>query len=208
MLPRIKNSLISLMLVSSAVAPSNALGQTIHAAGKPREVNITTDSAAGWLPSEALENDAQKAAGAYFSALGAENYRQAYGMMTESNRSQVSFEQFEAQGRKFHALAGPLQRREFLKMTWTKDPTNAPRLGVYVAIDVAAVFAGVDRECGYVVLYQGPTGGPFEVARSESNFIDNVTAKSIVATQSSAELDRLWAALSSNCPNYSPVLAH
>jgi hypothetical protein len=184
-----------------------ALGQGAATAAKPREVNITSDSAAGWLPSEELESKARKAATDFFSAIESEDYRRAYDMMTKSNQSNVPFERFEEQGKKFHGLAGPLKRRDVLKVTWTKDPANAPNAGVYVAIDVAAVFAGVDRECGYVVLYQRPAGGAFEVARTESNYIDNGAAKSIAEEQSVAELNRLWRELSSHCPNYSPPLA-
>ncbi len=70
----------------------------------------------------------------------------------------------------------------------------------------SAVYQQVDRQCGYVILYQRPAGGAFEVMRTESNFIDNASAASIARKQSSAEVDRLWALLSTNCPNFAPAI--
>ena len=39
--------------------------------------------------------------------------------------------------------------------------------------------------------------------RQESNFIDNAMAEKIEKQKSRAELDRMWAQLAVNCPNYS-----
>ena len=83
-------------------------------------------------------------------------------------------------------------QRNILRITWTKDPAAAPFPGVYVAVDIAAHFGNVDRHCGYVVLYQRPSGGEFEIMREESNFIDNATAEAIERQQSRAVLDRSW----------------
>jgi hypothetical protein len=166
------------------------------------EINITSDSAKGWLPSASLEQEAIKAAGDYFSLLDNEQYERAYGMMAEINRRGAPFPQYIRQNQEFHEKSGPLKRRDVLKITWTKDPTAAPFPGVYAAIDVASQFGNVDRHCGYIVLYQKPTGGSFEVMRQESNFIDNVTAQKIERQQSRAALDTTWAKLAANCPHY------
>jgi hypothetical protein len=93
-------------------------------------------------------------------------------------------------------------QRTILKVTWTKDPAAAPFPGVYAAIDIATHFVNVDRHCGYVVLCQRPSGGDFEVMRQESNFIDNTTAEKVERQQSRVALDKSWAALAGNCPNY------
>ena len=117
----------------------------------------------------------------------------------------IAYDKFEQQRKQFQAQAGPLRHRALLKITWTKDPADAPYPGVYAAIDEAAAFRGVDRQCGYIVIYQGPAGGDLVVMRVENNFIDNATAATIARTQSPAELDRLWATLSANCPNFVPA---
>ncbi|MGX8007986.1 hypothetical protein ACVDG8_002755 [Mesorhizobium sp. ORM8.1] len=70
-----------------------------------------------------------------------------------------------------------------------------------MAVDIATKFERIDRHCGYIVLYQQPSGGPFHVMRAESNFIDNATAEKIETTQSKLELDKAWAELSQNCPD-------
>jgi hypothetical protein len=170
----------------------------------PREVNITTDSAPGWLPSEALERQAMQTMGRFFAALDGGDFRRAYDMMTAGNRNEMPFAQFAEENGHFHAAAGPLRQRRMLKLTWTKDPADAQYPGIYAAIDVAAHYANVDRECGYVLLYQRPAGGNFEIMRTESYSMHNEAARRIEQTQSRAELDRVWAELARHCPNFTP----
>ena len=102
----------------------------------------------------------------------------------------------------FRSRAGPLLERRLLKFTWLKDPAGAPFPGIYVAVDIATKFEKIDRHCGYIVLYQQPSGGSFQVMRAESNFIDNASAKKIQTTQSKLELDKAWTELSRYCPNF------
>lgn len=123
-------------------------------------------------------------------------------MMSDGNKALLPFSQFKEQSEQFRSQAGRLRQRHFLKVTWTKDSLNAPLAGTYAAIDAAATFEHVDRQCGYLILYQQPMGGAFKVARVESNFIDNATAKTIQRDKSRAEVDRIWSALSRNCPNH------
>lgn len=196
---------ITPMSLAVLAVPSAAQGPDKTAA--PREINITTDSAQGWLPSEELERNVKEIVDRYFTAVDKGRYREAYDMMSDANKALLPYAQFEEQSKKFQAQAGPLRRREVLKITWTKDPADAPYPGVYAAIDEAAIFRDVDRQCGYIILYQRPAGGPFEVMRVETNFIDNTSAATIARTQSPAELDRIWAALSANCPNFVPPSA-
>jgi Protein of unknown function (DUF4019) len=167
-----------------------------------REVNITNDSAPGWLPSRVQEEQVLKRTSDYFSAVDQQQYERAYAMMAEVNRNLLPLAQFIQQNRDFHERSGTLLRRNILKVTWTKDPTAAPFRGVYAAIDIATQFANIDRHCGYVVLYQRPSGGDFEVMRQESNFIDNATAATIEREKTRPVLDRTWATLAPNCPNY------
>ena len=71
-----------------------------------------------------------------------------------------------------------------------------------MAIDLMGQFANVDRDCGFMVLYQPPTGSDFTVMRRENNYIDNATARDIEEKQSKSELAKIWAQLSRNCPSY------
>lgn len=167
-----------------------------------REVNITSDSAPGWIPSETQEEQVILATKDYFFALDSGQYRTAYEMMAPMNKQYVPYPQFMEQSRRFRDQAGPVLSRSTLKITWTKDPANGPFPGIYAAVDVAGKFENVDRECGYLVFYQNPSGGGFQLLRAESNFIDNATAQNIERTKSRAALDEMWASLSANCPNY------
>jgi hypothetical protein len=193
------------LLVSLAAFTVPSAGQMPDKTTAPREINITSDSAQGWLPSEELERSVTEAMDRYFTAVDSGSYRKAYDMMSDVNKAELPYEQFKQQSAQFQAQAGPLQRREVLKITWTKDPANAPYPGVYAAIDETATYRNVDRQCGYIVLYQRPTGGALEVMRIENNFIDNASATKIARTKSAAELDRIWAALSANCPNFATI---
>lgn len=190
------------MLVSLTASASPVAAQAPARPIAPREVNITTDSAQGWLPSEQLERDVKKAFDRYYAAVDGGNFRDAYEMLTDGHKAMLTFKQFEQQSKRFHTQAGSLLRREVLKITWTKNPANAPYAGVYAAIDEAATFRGVDRQCGYVFIYQARTDGDLKVMRVENNFIDNASATEISRTQSASELNRMWAALSGNCPNF------
>src|SRR6266487_2385999 len=173
-MPSVLNRVIMLMSVAALTTPSAA--QAPDKVGAYREINITSDSAQGWLPSEELERNAKDTVERYFAAMDGGRYRDAYEMMSDANKAQLSYKQFEQQSKQFQAQAGPLRRRDILKITWTKDPADAPYPGIYAAIDEASSFRNVDRQCGYIILYQRPAGGAFEVIRTETNFIDNASA--------------------------------
>jgi hypothetical protein len=195
-------AIAALGIFKSAGRAQNSPGQDAARPSPRREVNVTNDSAPGWLPSPIQEEQVLKRTNDYFSALDQQQYELAYAMMAEANRNSLPLAQFIQKNRESRGRAGTLVRRKILKITWTKDPAAAPFRGVYAAIDIATQFVNIDRHCGYVVLYQRPSGGDFEVMRQESNFIDNATAAKIEREKTRAVLDRTWAALAANCPNY------
>jgi hypothetical protein len=168
----------------------------------PRTVNLTPDSAPGWIPSEELEHLALKAAQDYLQARDQENYASSYALLTPNMKRHESAPEHESSGRAFNAEAGPLLSREIVKLTWTKDPANAPAPGVYAAIDVSAKYANIDRQCGYVIAYQRPEGGPFLVMRTESTMLSNAAAAEMAAN--GQNVDELWRQVSRVCPNYTP----
>lgn len=190
---------------SSARAQNQSEGESAATSNAPREINITEDSAPGWLPSLALEQQALQGVDTYFAALDREQYQQAYAMLAEINRNAQPLAQFIQQNRDFHQQSGPAAERRILKITWTKDSPSAPVPGIYAAVDIVARFANIDRYCGFVILYQRPSAGDFEIMREERNYIDNPTAASIEQQQSRAALDRQWAAMAAYCPNYKPL---
>jgi len=165
------------------------------------EFNITTDSAAGWVPNADLQQQALAAMTAYFAAVESGRYRDAYAAMAPINRESVPFDDFEQRAKTFRTAAGDLIQRRVLKVTWTKDPSAAPLPGVYVAIDLSARYAKVSRQCGYIVLYQAPSGGPFQVMRTEDTHMSDADA----AKLDPKERDRTWGRIAATyCPNYKP----
>ena len=104
--------------------------------------------------------------------------------------------------KKFRTLAGRVKFWRILKVTWTKDSARAPFPGTYAAIDLVAQFANIDRDCGYIVVYQQADSSDFKIMRRENNYLDNATARAIEQKNSSAEVVKAWAQLSRHCPNY------
>ncbi|TIT03349.1 MAG: DUF4019 domain-containing protein [Mesorhizobium sp.] len=165
-------------------------------------VTILPAQSQEWMPSEDAVRDVTETVGRYFLSLDNQEYGRAYEMMTDAAKASIPSNAFMEQSKHFHSQAGAVRERRLLKFTWLKDPANAPFPGVYAAVDIATKFENIDRHCGYIVLYQRPSGGNFQVMRAESNFIDNANAKNIEKTRSELELDRAWAELSTNCPNF------
>ena len=184
-----KSSLAALLLLWVA-APVEA-----------REVNITSDSAVGWIPSEADEHEARAFADGYLSAINHQQYDNAYMMLAPINKALLSHDAFVHDKSSFAAKAGAVKARTIVRMTWTNNPAHAPAPGIYAAIDVASRFTNIDRDCGYIVVYRAPGEHNFGVMREEANFIDNTTAAEIIRSRSTADLYQTWAMLTHNCPN-------
>jgi hypothetical protein len=166
------------------------------------EINLTPDSSPGWTPTADQRQRAIKAVHVFLDAVESGRYAEAYGLQAELKKRDQTLEQFIQDAQKFQALAGPLKFWRVLKVTWTKDSARAPSAGIYVAVDLAGQFANVDRDCGYLVLFQPPSGGDFAVMRRENNYLDNATAHNIEEKQSKAGLAKVWSQASRYCPNY------
>ncbi|HET9159326.1 MAG TPA: DUF4019 domain-containing protein [Caulobacteraceae bacterium] len=193
-------SVLSLIVAALVLAPQSGWPQP----GPDRQVTVTADSEPGWIPSVDQEAKALAAMKAYFAAADQNDAAKAYAFLHPAFQKDLPQSQFESRLRDFNRLAGGLKERRVLAITWTKDPKDAPFPGVYAAIDLSAKFARVDRQCGYVILYQAQAGAPFQLLREESNYMDNATA----TRAKSVDAERAWAKISSNCRNYpTPPLA-
>ena len=127
-----------------------------------------------------------------------------FAMMAPVNRQVLVFADWSAQMQEFNAMAGAVRDHRMSSITWTRDPAGAPLPGVYAAIDLTSHYANVDRNCGYIILYQAPAGGDFQVMRVESNYLDNAHAQAIIESGPGANIDDIWAQLAASCPNYQP----
>ncbi len=201
---RFSAGLVAPFVILGAFSISNAAPPATPSV-VPRIVNVTSDSTPGWLPSEDLERQARATAMDYMADMDSGRYDEAYAFLADIDRKDQPFSAFSDRLRHFNAQAGTVVERRVVTLTWTKDPAQAPFPGVYVALDLVSKFAKIDRHCGYLVLYQAPSGGAFKVMREENNFIDNATAAGIAKKSSQAALEQTWAKLSAHCPGYQPA---
>jgi hypothetical protein len=199
-------TLIAALILAVAMPPAaNAVTLDLPATIK-NEVNVTADSSPGWTPTAEQRHRALKTVQMFLDAVEGGRYIEAYGLQNELVKRNQTLPQFSQDAQKFSVMAGPVKFWRVLKVTWTKDPAKAPLPGIYAAIDLAAQFANVDRDCGYMVLYQQSTGGDFTIMRRENNYLDNAAARDIEQKQSKAAVAKAWLELARHCPNYAPVM--
>jgi hypothetical protein len=196
------------MIVAIAIVRGAAALTLELSSSAMNEINLTSDSSPGWIPTAEQRQRVVQTVELFLGAVVGARYAEAFGMLSEINQRSQTLAQFSQDAQKFQALAGPVKFWRILKVTWTKDPDPAhgPSPGTYAAVDLAAQFANVDRHCGYIVLYQRPTGGDFTIMRRENNFLDNATALDIERKYSKAEVANRWRQLSRYCPNYVSAL--
>jgi hypothetical protein len=195
---------LAVVSIAAEPAPPTSVVETMRlpeVPAGPRQVNITTGSAPGWVPSEAVEEQAYEAARTYFRAVDSGDLNGAYAMLTPGLQAMLPQAQFKSNQASFKADAGTVKLRQVIKLTWTHSPTGGLPEGSYAAIDLASRFKKVDRCCGYIILFQATPAQAFQIAREEKNFISNTAAAGIVKSQSLEALDSMWRALSQNCPN-------
>ena len=188
---------LTAILLSAAISAAPVQAQTPTASAS-RQINVTSDSTSGWIPSPEQEAAAAETATTFLAARDNGKLREAYALLADENKSHLSYADFSESLARFNAQAGTVTERRVVTTSWTKDSPNAPVPGVYTALDLVSRFERIDRHCGYLILYQAPTGGPFRVMRQEDNYLDNATAKHMSTT----ELEATWARLSASCPNY------
>src|SRR5690349_6127953 len=119
-MPRLASLVCVIGLLSSLTAGPS------HAAAPPRVVDVTTDSAPGWIPTVDQEGRARATLDTFLAALDGGRTDEAYAMLTADNRREQTLAQFTAQHDKFRAVAGPVRERRVLKTTWTKDGPRVP----------------------------------------------------------------------------------
>jgi Protein of unknown function (DUF4019) len=201
---RIAKTVILSVALAMAAAAHGAMAETIWPEPTtPPQINVTTDSAPGWLPSAHQAADVRKVADAFLAAKDDGRAADAYALMGEGDRQGIPFPAFAEALSSLRTKAGALTDRRITTVTWTKDPAHAPAPGVYAALDLVSHYANVDRYCGYLILYQAPTGGSFQIVREETAFMDNATAGVLEKQQSMAGVDKAWSEASARgCPGY------
>jgi hypothetical protein len=167
----------------------------------PPQVNVTSVSAPGWLPSDADEAAARTVLVRYFELIDGGSYADAHAMQVESMRQEQDASGFALAQRKDVADRGEALERRERKLTWTKDPPDVPP-GIYAAFDFDARFRLAQQACGYVVLQQAPGRAAFEIVRVQILQLRDAEYAAMVEKRPAAEVDAEWQAYRARyCPN-------
>lgn len=105
----------------------------------------------------------------YLAAKDKRSFSEAYAKFTASQKAAVPFDKWEADMRAFYGDAGAAEGRTLQRVTWYKNPANAPP-GVYAAVNFVSQFSELSLHCGFVAM-QLQMDGTFAVTREEENSI-------------------------------------
>ncbi len=158
----------------------------VVAAAQPQSIEQAGDAA----HDAALERAVVARTAAYFKARDARGYDRAYAMIADSMRAYLTPELFRDSAARFVDEAGRPGGVEVHRLSWYRDPPDAPQPGLYVAADFTAHYANIELMCGYLMWRQGADGG-FELVREEQNFVDRRAAAQM-APERRRELPRLF----------------
>lgn len=164
-------SLLATLVLSSAQAqspssPHNGRATTIS---DVPQVVAPSNQDRQWQPTAEQRERVVRDVLVYLAAKDAHRFADAYALFTPSQKAAVPFMRWEAHMQAAYAGAGAAEERTLRKVTWYKDPVNAPP-GIYAAIDFSSQFAELSLHCGFVAMQQ-QMDGSFGVAREEENSI-------------------------------------
>jgi len=117
--------------------PATAAPTTFETSpGVMAEINVTSDSSRGWIPTLDQRQHAIKTVEILHDAIDGGRYDEAYGLQVEPLKHIITATKFKQDAENFKATAGPIKFWRVVKITWTKDPAQAPFPGVYAAVDL------------------------------------------------------------------------
>lgn len=123
------------------------------------------------IPDEATQRAALDQTRAYFDAKDGGQYDRAYALIAPSMRSYLTRDLYASESARFNAEAGRAEERRVMRLTWYRDPPDAPAPGLYVAADYRSRFPNIYLHCGYLMWHREPDGR-FRLVREEQSFID------------------------------------
>ena len=190
------NSFLRLIALALITVVPNVMAQSI---APDAQVHVDADSG-DWRPTAAQSAAAADAAAKFMTALSVGQYEDAFKLFTPETRRRTEEKTFEADRVQWTKRQGPAKSLVFTDLNWSRNPKTASRPGVYVAIGFSGHYAQIERYCGYMVLSQPPSGGPFLINHVEETALDNKTASQILKDKGQAYLDQSWKTLKQRCP--------
>ncbi len=131
-----------------------------------------------WSPTDQQKSRATEMISRYFAAIDSQRYREAYDLYSSGFKGMVSFEKFEGMEQSFRLKSGGEPLRNEPRVTWYKDPQNAPALGVYAAFNIKCKFHSINICEEVLILHELPDGA-FTLNRTERKFIEKEIEKKI-----------------------------
>ena len=122
----------------------------------------------------------------------------AYKLIGPSMTAYLTPELFADAQARFASEAGRLDRRVLTRISWYRDPPDAPAPGLYIATDFTAQYANLELMCGYLMWHEA-TPGRFELVREEQNYIDHAAAKAM-PPERRKELPKLFGCVGADQP--------
>ncbi len=151
------------------------------------------------VPEVALQRRVMDASYAYFADKDAGRYDAAYARFAASVRAYLTPDLYRSEAANFNAGAGGKGERRIVRLTWERDPVDAPMPGLYVAADFVSRFPNLRLHCGYL-MWRQDADGTFRIVREEQSFLDEQAARAMTP-ETLATLPRKF-----GCPAVTPPL--
>jgi hypothetical protein len=175
---------------AAAAAPMENLGMM-------GEIRIAAGSEASWLPARDQLHKLEDALQAFLNDLDEGQYARAYARIEERPRALMPLERFTQRAQDFSKLSGTRKQQRIERITWAKDPPDAPASGVYAVVELASRFARIQHHCGFALLHQRDPASPFHIVRQEDFYLTDDQAQQMTTSQ--APVEQLWASLRQSC---------
>jgi hypothetical protein len=151
--------------------------QTFRGPGNKKSELVST-----FTPTRQQNQQAERTAILFFSAIDAENRQDAYEMFSPSLKNLMSYEKFSELENRYKTMFGGEADRFDRKSTWYKDPPCAKQKGIFATFDYQCTYRNANICKETLILHQG-SDGIFRVMRHSRNMIDKATEKTLRARQ-------------------------
>lgn len=137
---------------------------------------LAAAQAGEYAPSAADATEIQELSARYFGHVDRREYDVAHAMFSDEMRAMAPLREWRKFMREEPRDWGTPERREQTNVTWYDNPPNAPRPGLYVAVDYVSRYANLAQHTEFLVWYREREDMPFVLTRHEINAVDKASA--------------------------------
>jgi hypothetical protein len=135
-------------------ASSFEVRQELHCLDLPPPVVSAPPAPAGWRSTAQDEERVSALTQHYFALVDAGDAEQVHRLWSEGEREATPLADRAAAIEAFRRQAGRPGAHRIVRTTWYVNPQNAPRPGIYVAVDYERSYSGLHLNCGYLVWFR------------------------------------------------------